>query len=70
MNNTFSFEDALGYIKADMPVSLTINGTERVYRLNGNGEIICIPNNKHHLTYKVKEFHIDAIMSYDWKLVD
>lgn len=70
MTDTFDFQEALAYIKAGMVVSLTLNGVERIYRLNQNGEVICTPNGKEHLTYKVNTFHIDAVMSDDWKLVD
>lgn len=69
MSDTFDFQEAVAYIKAGMVVSLTINDVERVYCLNQNGEVICIPNGKEHLTYKVNTFHIDAVMSDNWKLV-
>ena len=68
MNNTFDFQEALSYIKADMSVCLNINGKERKYFLNDKGEIMCTPNGNPHLTYKVDTFHIDAVMSNDWKL--
>ena len=67
---TFDFQEALSYIKADMPVYLNIDGKERKYFLNDKGEIMCTPNSKEHLTYKVKQFQIDAIMSDNWKLID
>ena len=67
---TFDFQEALSYIKAGMVVSLTLNGMERRDYLNQFGEIMCTPNGKEHLTYKVNTFHIDAIMSDNWKLVD
>lgn len=70
MNDTFDFQEALAYIKAGMVVGLTLNGIERRYYLNQFGDIVCTPNNKPHLTYKVNTFHIDAVMSYDWKLYD
>ena len=70
MMETFDFQEALSYIKAGMTVSLTLNGMERHYYLNQLGEIMCTPNGKEHLTYKVNTFHIDAIMSNNWKLVD
>ena len=70
MNNTFDFQEALSYIKAGMTVSLTLNGMERHYYLNQLGEIMCTPNGKEHLTYKVQKFHIDSILSDNWKLVD
>lgn len=68
--DTFDFQEALAYIKAGMVVSLTLRGVERTYQLNQSGEVICIPNGKEHLAYKVNTFHIDAVMSEDWKLVD
>lgn len=67
---TFDFSEALSFIKAGMTVSLTINETPRTYHLNQNGDIICIPNGKVHLAYKVTTFHVDAIMSNDWRLTD
>lgn len=70
MTDTFDFQEALSYIKSGMTVSLTIDGVKRVYNLNQNGEIICTPNDKEHLTYKINTFHIDAVMSNDWKLID
>lgn len=70
MTDTFDFQEALAYIKAGMAVSLTLGSVERTYKLNQSGEVICIPNGKEHLAYKVNTFHIDAVMSEDWKLVD
>ena len=70
MMETFDFQEALSYIKAGMVVSLTLNGMERRYYLNQFGEIMCTPNGKEHLTYKVQKFHIDSILSDNWKLVD
>ena len=67
---TFDFQEALAYIKCGLVVSLTINGIERRYYLNQFGEIMCTPNGKEHLTYKVHTFHLDAVMSNDWKLID
>ena len=67
---TFDFQEALSYIKAGMTVSLTLNGMERHYYLNQLGEIMCTPNGKEHLTYKVHTFHIDAVMSNNWKLIN
>lgn len=67
---TFDFQEALSYIKAGMVVALTINDIERRYYLNQFGEIMCTPNGKEHLTYKVNTFHIDAVMSYGWKLIN
>lgn len=68
MTDTFDFQEALAYIKAGMVVSLTLGSVERTYRLNQSGEVICIPNGKEHLTYKVKQFQIDAVMSKEWRL--
>lgn len=70
MIETFNFQEALSYIKAGMVVSLTLGGVTRVYYLNQQGEVVCTPNGKEHLTYKVNTFHIDAVMSDDWTLVD
>lgn len=68
MTDTFDFQEALSYIKAGMAVSLTILDIKRVYNLDHNGEIICTPNGKNRLTYRVNTFHIDAVMSDNWKL--
>ena len=70
MNQTFNFQEALYYIQADMPVYIIINGTKRKYFMNEEGHIMCTPNNKEHLTYRVATFHIDAVMSNDWRLCD
>lgn len=70
MTDTFDFQEALSYIKAGMVVSLTINNTERRYWLNQFGDIMCTPKGKEHLSYKVQKFHIDSIMSNDWKLIN
>lgn len=70
MNDTFNFQEALYYIEAGMVVELTINNVERRYYLNQFGDIMCTPNGKEHLTYKVNTFHIDAVMSNNWKLID
>ena len=67
---TFDFQEALSYIKCGLVVSLTINGIERRYYLNQSGDIMCTPNGKEHLTYKVNTFHVDAVMSDNWKLID
>ena len=66
----FDFQEALAYIKADMPVQLTLNGVTRKYYLNNKGEMMCTPNDKEYLTYKVQKFHIDAVMSNDWELYE
>ena len=68
MNDTFDFQEALSYIKAGLVVGVTLNGVERRYYLNQFGEIMCTPNGKEHLTYKVKQFQIDAVMSKEWRL--
>ena len=70
MNNTFDFQEALSYIKCGLVVSLTINGIERRYYLNQFGDIMCTPNGQEHLTYKGNTFHVDAVMSDNWKLID
>ena len=66
----FDFQEALAYIKADMPVQLTLTGVTRKYYLNDKGEMMCTPKEKDFLTYKVKQFHIDAVMSNDWELCE
>lgn len=68
MTDTFNFQEALSYIKAGMVVGITLNNVERRYYLNQFGNIMCTPNGKEHLTYKVNTFHIDAVMSDDWQL--
>lgn len=68
MNDTFDFQEALSYIKAGLVAGVTLNGVERRYYLNQFGEIMCTPNGKEHLTYKVKQFQIDAVMSKEWEL--
>lgn len=70
MTETFNFQEALSYIKSGMTVSLTLGDITRVYYLNQQGEIVCTPNGKEHLTYKVNTFHIDAVMSNDWMLTN
>ena len=70
MNDTFDFGEALAYIKAGMVVSLTLNGIERRYYLNEDNKIVCVPNGKERLLYIVNTFHIDAIMSDNWKLIN
>lgn len=70
MENTFDFREALDCIKSGMVVGITINGKERQYYLNQFGEVVCTPNGKEHLTYKVKQFQIDAVMSNEWKLYE
>ena len=42
----FYFQEALAYIKADMPVQLTLNGVTRKYYLNDKGEMMCTPKEK------------------------
>lgn len=64
----FDFQEALSYIKSGLVVGLTIDGKERHYYLNQFGDVMCTPNGKEHLTYKVRKFEIDAVMSNNWKL--
>lgn len=66
--DTFDFGEALAYIKVGETVQITINGVCRRYYLKDN-VIVCIPNGKSHLEYKVKNFHIESVMSDDWELV-
>ena len=66
--NKFDFGEALSYIKIGETVQCTINGITRRYFLK-DGEIVCRPNITENLTYKVKKFYIDSIMSNNWELV-
>ena len=70
MNKTFDFGEALAWLDCDRAITLTISGTERIYYKDENGDIICIPNRKLHLSYKVREFKVDAILSNDWSFID
>jgi hypothetical protein len=65
---TFNFQEALSYIEAGLTVSLTLDGHTRSYKLNEKGEIICTPAGKEFLTYKVKSFYVDAVLSNNWTL--
>lgn len=65
---TFDFSEALSCLKAGMRVAINIKGKERHYYMVDN-TIYCVPNNKTFLTYKVKKFEIDAVLSEDWRLV-
>lgn len=69
MDDTFDFQEALSFIKAGLVVSLTLNNTERRYYLNQFGDIVCVPNGKEYLAYKVNIFYADAVLSNNWKLV-
>lgn len=69
MSETVNFQEALYHIKRGKVASLIIGGVDRRYYLNQFGDIMCTPNGKEHLTYKVNTFHIDAVMSNDWKLM-
>lgn len=64
------FQQALSHIKSGLVAGLTINGKERRYYLNQFGDIMCTPNGKERLTYKVKGFKIDAVMSNNWVLYE
>ena len=66
----FDFKEALSWMGCDRAVTLTLNGIERIYYQLPEGDIICIPNRKKHLSYKVKEFKIDAVLSDDWSFID
>lgn len=67
---TFDFSDALLWITVrEKRASLTINGTERTYYKQDN-TIRCIPNGLKHLSYPVRKFHIDAVLSEEWILLD
>lgn len=69
MNTDHDFSQALSWMTVNgNEVSLTLNGVERVYHQDKNGDIICIPNGRSDLAYKVKEFKIDAVLSKKWQL--
>lgn len=68
--DTFDFGEALSWMKCDRAVTLTLGGVERIYYQLPEGDIMCIPNRKKHLAYKVKEFKIDAVLSDDWAFID
>lgn len=68
--DTFDFGEALSWMQCDRAVTLTLNGVERIYYMRSEGDIVCIPNRKKHLAYKVKDFKIDAILSKDWNFID
>lgn len=68
--DTFDFGEALSWLKCGRAVTLTIKGVERIYYQLPEGDIVCIPNRKRHLSYKIREFKIDAILSNDWKFID
>ena len=65
---TFDFSEALSYLKSGMRVALTLKDKERHYYISNNA-IYCVPNNRPFLTYKVKKFELDAVLSEDWRLV-
>lgn len=64
------FGEALSWLDCDRAVTLTLNGVERIYYKRPEGDIVCIPNKKKHLAYKVKEFKIDAVLSNEWSFID
>lgn len=68
--NTFDFGEALSWMQCNRAVVLTLNGVERIYYQLPEGDIMCIPNRKKHLAYKVREFKIDAVLSNDWTFID
>ena len=68
--NNLDFEEALYWIKRGLVAYLILNGKERRYYLNQFGDIMCVPNGKEHLAYKVKQFQIDAVMSENWALCE
>lgn len=69
MKNKTNFLDALLWILGGNRASLTLSGITRVYYMNGS-DIICIPNNKPNIAYKMKEFKVDAILSNNWILIE
>lgn len=64
------FGEALSWLDCDRAVTLTLNGVERIYYKRPEGDIVCIPNKKKHLAYKVREFKIDAVLSNEWSFID
>jgi hypothetical protein len=64
----FDFAQAYTHLLWGHRVSLTLNNIKRIYYRTADGDIMCIPNNKKHLEYKIKSFKIDAISSYEWNL--
>lgn len=70
MNTNHDFTQALSWLLVNgKKISLTINGVERTYHQDTNGDIICTPNDREDLAYKVKEFKIDAVLSNEWQLL-
>ena len=67
---TFDFGEALSWLQCDRAVTLTLGGVERIYYKLPEGDIVCVPNRKRHLSYKVKSFKIDAILSNNWTFID
>jgi len=69
MSTNYDFSQALSWMMVNgNEVSLTLNGVERFYYQDKNGDIICTPNGRSELAYKVKEFKIDAVLSHKWQL--
>ena len=66
----FDFGEALSWLNCDRAVTLTLNGVERIYYRLPSGDIVCIPNRKKHLSYKVRDFKIDAVLSDEWSFID
>ena len=67
---TFDFGETLSWLQCDRAVTLTLGGVERIYYRLPEGDIVCVPNKKRHLSYKVKEFKIDAVLSNAWRFID
>lgn len=66
----FDFGEALAWLQCDRAVTLTLGGVKRIYYRCPEGDVVCIPNGKKHLAYKVKEFKIDAVLSTNWSFID
>lgn len=66
--NYFGFDEAIYCLKCGQMVQININGKLRRYFKDDDGNIICEPNGKEYLRYKIKNFKIDAVMSDKWEL--
>lgn len=69
MNTDHDFSQALSWLIVNKErISLTLNGKERTYYWDTD-KIICIPNGRDDLSYVVKDFKIDAVLSDKWQLL-
>lgn len=70
MNTDHNFSQALSWMIVNGgTISLTLNGLTRTYHKDSNGDIVCVPNGKEEIAYKVKDFKIDAVLSNNWQLL-